>query len=124
MTIQYRANNAYSFILAFTAERAEVYYMDGTEEFPIINAEYIEEHPEYESKCGSMREGQSAYYQPAIEAAALDYLRRIAPGIGEWSGADFEADREEDETEEDFMSRILVDDDHAEEIIAELTVEA
>ena len=123
MKLQYRQNNAYSFVLAFTDDHADVYYMDGTDEYPIFDDEYIDNHPEYESKHGDMAFGHSAYYRPCIEAAALDYLRRIAPEISLWSGAEFEADREDSEPVEDFLSRICVDCDHEDEIISEYDTE-
>ena len=111
MKLYYTENNAYSSLIAIDDDRAECYMMDGSEDFPIINQSWIEAHPEYESFCGDLREGQSASYRPAIEKAAADYLARCAETISEWSGAETEIDRDDDESAEDFETRVLDGDD-------------
>lgn len=91
MKLQYRSNNAYTYMLVYNNHRAEIYYMDGTEDFPILNS----------------------------EEAATDYLSTVSDNIDNLSGADSVFEREEGEMLDDFLSRICVDDDHASEIIAE-----
>lgn len=95
MKLQYRANNAYSYMIVFDEDRAEVYMMDGSEEWPILTD----------------------------KTEAKEYLKGIALYIENLSGADNEVEREGDEPVDDFFSRICVDDDHYEELIAEIQTE-
>ena len=103
MKLQYRTTNAYSFMIVFDEDHAETYMMDGSEEFPIFD-------------MTTMRDASPE----EIETAARNYLKHVALYIENLSGADYEFEREEDEPIEDFYSRICVDDDHSDELIAEI----
>lgn len=92
MKLQYRTNNAYSYMIVFDEDRAEIYFMNGEDDFPILDT----------------------------ESAAKEYLRTVALNIENLSGADREFEREEDESVEDFYSRICVDDYYSDELIAEI----
>ena len=94
MKLQYRVTNAYNFMLVFDTNHAETYMMDGSEDFPILTD----------------------------TAEAESYLRSVAAYIENLSGADYEFDRDEDEPVDDFFSRICVDDDHCDEVIAEIEI--
>lgn len=70
MKIQYRHNNGYTYVLVIRDDCAEMFFMDGSDEFPVTEDVEI----------------------------ARKYLEHIAPDIKYWSGAEQEMD--EDETEE------------------------
>jgi len=68
MKLQYRHNNGYTYLFAIDEENehAEIFYMDGSDDFPVLSDEQ--------------------------EITA--YLSKIAPYIDQWSGADDEMDGE------------------------------
>lgn len=119
MKLQYRHNNGYTYLLVIREDYCELYMMDGTDDFPIFDTEYIDGHPEFEKAHGDMRWGQGAYYGPCIEAAALAYLNRIAPEIENWSGAEEEMSGEE---MENFLTWLDSDDNTADFCDAEITL--
>lgn len=113
--LYYLTNNAYNSLLVLFPDRADFYTADGSEDFPIIDTQYIEvDHPEYQTFVGSDARrirGSSGMDAPALEAAAMDYLKRIAPYADNFDGADTTLDREEDESEQDFVNRLLEGND-------------
>lgn len=119
MKLQYRHNNGYTYLLVIHDGYCELFMMDGTDEFPVFDTEYIDEHPEFEKFHGNMQNGVSDYYGPCIEAAALAYLNRIAPEIDDWGGAEQEMSGEE---MENFLAWLDSDDNTADFCIAEIEI--
>lgn len=113
MKLFYTTNNAYCSVIAVYPDHAEWFTMDGSEDLPVINSRYLDDHPEYDSEKGKYgtHGGQSYTDRPALEKAAEDYLRRIAYNISDWSWYDTEATVEPGEDEDEFLVRIIGEDD-------------